>query len=112
LILDPFDFAYGNQVAFLLGDATGDPILENPRFNPVVDRLVAHADVRGGLLWGHHLLFVERLWRTVKYEDIYVKEYATVQQLDAGLADYFRFYNHKWLQQSLAYRTPAEVHFA
>jgi putative transposase len=57
-------------------------------------------------------IFVERLWRTVKYEDIYLKEYATVPQLDAGLADYFRFYNHERLHQSLAYRTPAEVHFA
>lgn len=57
-------------------------------------------------------IFVERLWRTVKYEDIYLKEYATVPQLDAGLADYFRFYNHDRLHQSLAYRTPAEVHFA
>lgn len=57
-------------------------------------------------------IFVERLWRSVKYEDIYLKEYATVPQLDAGLADYFRFYNHERLHQSLAYRTPAEVHFA
>lgn len=57
-------------------------------------------------------IFVERLWRTVKYEDIYLKEYATVLQLEAGLTDYFRFYNHERLHQSLAYRTPAEVHFA
>lgn len=57
-------------------------------------------------------IFVERLWRSVKYEDIYLKEYATVPQLDAGLTDYFRFYNHERLHQSLAYRTPAEVHFA
>lgn len=55
---------------------------------------------------------VERLWRTVKYEDIYLKEYATAPQLDAGLADYFRFYNHERLHRSLAYRTPAEVYFA
>jgi putative transposase len=57
-------------------------------------------------------IFVERLWRTVKYEDIYLKEYATVPHLDAGLAAYFRFYNHERLHQSLDYRTPAEVHFA
>jgi putative transposase len=55
-------------------------------------------------------IFVERLWRTVKYEDIYLKEYATVSELDAGLANFFRFYNHERLHQSLAYRTPAEVH--
>jgi putative transposase len=57
-------------------------------------------------------IFVERLWRTVKYEDIYLKDYVTVSALGAGLNAYFRFYNHERLHQSLAYRTPAEVHFA
>jgi putative transposase len=57
-------------------------------------------------------IFIERLWRTVKYEDIYLKEYATVPELEDGLADYFRFYNHERPHQSLDYRTPAEVHFA
>ena len=57
-------------------------------------------------------IFIERLWRSVKYEDIYLKEYATVPELDTGLADYFRFYNDERLHQSLNYRTPAEVHFA
>lgn len=57
-------------------------------------------------------IFIERLWRSVKYEDIYLKEYATVPELDAGLAAYFRFYNQERPHQKLAYRTPAEVHFA
>lgn len=57
-------------------------------------------------------VFVERLWRTVKYEDIYLKDYGTVPQLDAGLHAYFRFYNDERLHQSLDYCTPAEVHFA
>ena len=57
-------------------------------------------------------IFIERLWRTVKYEDIYLKDYASVGQLDTGLAGYFQFYNHDRLHQSLAYLTPAEVHFA
>lgn len=57
-------------------------------------------------------IFIERLWRTVKYEDIYLKEYATVSELETGLAAYFRFYNHERPHQSLAYSTPAEVHFA
>ena len=56
-------------------------------------------------------IFVERLWRTVKYEDIYLKEYATVPALFAGLTSYFAFYNDERLHQSLGYRTPAEVHF-
>ncbi|MBI1742488.1 transposase [Candidatus Acetothermia bacterium] len=56
-------------------------------------------------------IFVERLWRTVKYEDIYVHDYATVPALQAGLDQYFTFYNQERLHQSLGYRTPAEVHF-
>jgi putative transposase len=55
-------------------------------------------------------IFVERLWRTVKYEDIYLKSYESVPALQQGLQDYFLFYNHARPHQSLAYRTPAEVH--
>lgn len=57
-------------------------------------------------------IFVERLWRTVKYEDIYIKEYATVPELFAGLRDYFDLYNYERPHQSLGYCTPADVHFA
>jgi putative transposase len=57
-------------------------------------------------------IFIERLWRSVKYEDIYLKDYAAVPALEAGLADYFRFYNEERPHQSLDYRTPAEIHFA
>jgi putative transposase len=55
-------------------------------------------------------IFIERLWRSVKYEDIYLKDYASVPDLDTGLERYFRFYNHDRPHQSLGYRTPAEVH--
>lgn len=55
-------------------------------------------------------IFVERLWRTVKYEDLYLKDYASVPALQQGLQDYFHFYNHVRPHQNLAYRTPAEVH--
>ena len=55
-------------------------------------------------------IFVERLWRSVKYEHLYLHDYLTVPQLEAGLTRYFAFYNHERLHQSLAYRTPAEVH--
>ena len=57
-------------------------------------------------------VFIERLWRTVKYEDIYLRDYATVPMLYAGLDSYFRFYNDERSHQSLNYATPAEVHFA
>jgi putative transposase len=55
-------------------------------------------------------IFIERLWRSVKYEDIYPKAYSGVPALSAGLADYFTFYNQERLHQSLGYRTPAEVY--
>jgi putative transposase len=55
-------------------------------------------------------IFVERLWRSVKYEDIYLKEYATVPALTAGLKDYFHLYNYERPHQNLQYRTPAVVH--
>jgi putative transposase len=54
-------------------------------------------------------IFIERLWRTVKYEDIYLKDYATVADLIEGLQRYFEFYDHDRIHQSLEYRTPYEV---
>lgn len=57
-------------------------------------------------------VFVERLWRTVKYEDIYLKDYADVAETVTGLRTYFAFYNHERSHQALGYRTPAEVYGA
>lgn len=54
-------------------------------------------------------IFVERLWRTVKYEDIYLKAYADGWQLEAGLQAYFEFYNCRRFHQALAYQTPEQV---
>ena len=61
-----------------------------------------------GRYWDN--IFVERLWRTVKYEDIYLKGYTTAQELRTGLSDYFHFYNHKRFHQSLNNLTPAGVY--
>jgi putative transposase len=55
-------------------------------------------------------VFVERLWRSVKYEDIYIQGYDTVPGLHRGLARYFAFYNDERPHQSLDYRTPAAVY--
>jgi putative transposase len=56
-------------------------------------------------------IFTERLWRTVKYEDVYIKGNTTPRETRAGLGSYLAFYNDKRVHQALAYRTPAEVHF-
>src|ERR671933_202150 len=55
-------------------------------------------------------IFAERLWRTVKYEEVYLKGYETVPVATRSLGDYFRFYNEERLHQALAYRTPAAVY--
>src|SRR5207248_1488241 len=55
-------------------------------------------------------VFVERLWRTVKYEDIYLWRYEAVPQLQQGLGQYFGYYNEERLHQALEYRTPAAVY--
>jgi putative transposase len=55
-------------------------------------------------------IFVERLWRTVKYEDIYIKGYETVTALMAGLAEYFKLYNYDRPHQHLGYKTPASIY--
>jgi putative transposase len=57
-------------------------------------------------------VFVERLWRSVKYEDVYLHRYEAVPQLAAGLRRYFGYYNEERLHQSLDYRTPGVVYRA
>ena len=55
-------------------------------------------------------IFVERLWRSLKYEEVYLKDYASVTEARTGIQRYFRFYNHERLHQSLGYRTPAAIY--
>ena len=55
-------------------------------------------------------VFVERLWRSVKYEDVYLKAYETVAEARDGIGTYFEFYNHERRHQSLDRRTPDQVY--
>lgn len=55
-------------------------------------------------------IFTERLWRSVKYEEVYLQDYQNPRQTRQGLTAYFHFYNHERLHQSLAYRTPAALY--
>lgn len=57
-------------------------------------------------------IFVERLWRTVKYEYVYLQDIQTVQEAREGLEHFINFYNHERFHQSLDYKTPAQVYFA
>jgi len=57
-------------------------------------------------------IFVERLWRTVKYEKVYLSDFQSVQEPYRELKAYFEFYNHERVHQALDYRTPAQVYGA
>ena len=55
-------------------------------------------------------LFIERLWRSVKYEEVYLKAYQDGREARISLGNYFRFYNTERPHQTHGYRTPAEVY--
>lgn len=59
----------------------------------------------------HDNIFTERLWRSVKYEEVYLKDYRDPSQARQELIQYFHFYNYQRPHQSLGYKTPAEVYF-
>ena len=74
----------------------------------LLDRAVAISmDGRGRALDN---AFIERLWRTVKYEEVYLKEYADADELYQGLKSYFLFYNHERPHQALDYQTPYQLY--
>lgn len=57
-------------------------------------------------------IFNERLWRSLKYEEVYLKEYEDVRQAREGIGGWFGFYNGERLHQSLLYKTPEEIYFS
>ena len=56
-------------------------------------------------------IFIERLWRSLKYEEVYLKEYLSGKEALKGIDDYFEYYNNNRPHQALGYRKPAEIHF-
>jgi len=54
-------------------------------------------------------IFIERLWRSLKYEDVFIKAYALVAEARSGIGAWFAFYNDRRLHQALGYRTPRET---
>lgn len=57
-------------------------------------------------------IFNERLWRTIKYEEVYLKSYESPNEANQSISNYIRFYNEKRIHQSLNYKTPAEIYFS
>jgi putative transposase len=82
----------------------------SPRFTGILEaeKIQVSMDGRGRCMDN---IFTERLWRTVKQENIYLNSYRDVAQARTGLNEYFSFYDNLRRHQSLNYRTPAEVHF-
>ena len=56
-------------------------------------------------------VFIERLWRSLKYEEVYLKAYETVAEARSGIKEWFRFYNHERTHQSLGGQTPEQVYW-
>ncbi len=75
----------------------------------VVRGIAVSMDGRGRCLDN---IFMERLWRSLKYEEVYLRDYALVPEARAGVGNWFRFYNHERPHQSLGYRTPAGLYLA
>jgi putative transposase len=76
--------------------------------------LAAHPDIQVSMDGRGRCLdniFIERLWRSVKYENVYLNEYATAADVQNGLKAYFRFYNEERPHQSLGYATPAQAYY-
>ena len=73
------------------------------------ERIAISMDGRGRALDN---VFIERLWRSLKYEDVYLKDYADATELYEGLLAYFAFYNEQRTHSALSYRTPREVYNA
>jgi putative transposase len=60
----------------------------------------------------HDNIFIERFWRSLKYEEVYIHDYQSVKEAISRLKYYFNYYNHRRIHQSLDYKTPAEVYHA
>ena len=83
----------------------------SPRFIETVEACGAAMSMDGkGRAFDN--IFVERLWRSVKYEEVYLRAYEDMAEARAGIGRYFVFYNNERMHQSLSWRTPREVHDA
>lgn len=94
---------------FIFNSDQGSQFTSN-EFTSVLDNYNIQISMDGRGRWLDNV-FIERLWRTVKYENIYKNSYESVKELYDGLNNYFNFYNNVRLHQALNYYTPKEIHF-
>ncbi len=91
-----------------------DPVGLSQFTSPAYLELLHHAQVRVSMDGKGRAIdnvFTERLWRSLKYEEVYLHDYQSPREARTGIARYLDFYNHERLHQSLDYQTPAEVYF-
>ena len=106
--LDALDVALQGGKPEIFNTDQGSQFTSAAFVNRLLDRAVAVSmDGRGRALDN---VFIERLWRTVKYQEIYLRDYATVADLEEGLTLYFEKYNNERPHQGLNYQTPARVY--
>jgi len=105
-ILDEALIKYGSPEIF--NSDQGSQFTSETFINRLKDKHISISmDGRGRALDN---VFVERLWRTVKYQNVYIKGYETMQQAQEGLTEYFEYYNHGRLHQSLGYKRPWDIY--
>ena len=106
--LEALDAALQNGKPEVFNTDQGSQFTSEAFVNRLLDRAVAVSmDGRGRALDN---VFIERLWRSVKYQEIYLRDYATVADVEEGLSLYFAKYNHERPHQSLDNLTPAKVY--
>jgi putative transposase len=106
--LEALDAALGSATPEIFNSDQGSQFTASAFTSRLETRGVAISmDGRGRALDN---VFIERLWRSVKHEEVYLKDYADGWEAEASLGAYFQFYNHERIHQALGYRTPAEVY--
>ncbi|BCD92627.1 hypothetical protein fh0823_27660 [Francisella halioticida] len=98
-----------NNVCGIMNTDQGSQYTSNNWVNNLINRGVSISMDGKGRCFDN--IFIERLWRSVKYECIYLHEFDSVAEVREALADYFDYYNTDRLHQSLDYNTPADVYF-
>jgi putative transposase len=108
-VLRAVERALAGATPQIMNSDQGSHFTSTQYLEPLVQKNIAISmDGRGRALDN---IFTERLWRSVKYEEVYLSEYGSPKEARHGLTRYFDFYNHERLHQALGYRTPAAVYF-
>ena len=96
---------------YVIAPKSRGPQFTSKAWTDVLDAAGVRISMDGKGRWIDNV-FIERLWRSVKYEDIYLRAYENGRELQAGLTRYFEFYNRRRIHQSHDYQTPDEFYFA